>query len=1312
MIFFYSPSHKGLAKACLAKLCAFTFLLLLFASTNSLLAQCNTPETLDFSAVEGSSDVVNDINNADLTLAGGRVLVSRTFAGNATADEYNVHDFHLTGFVGPHVGVLNSADVNDHANLTFKFTNDIQGLSFRFLDLDRHDEVIVNAKYNGSIIPITASHYTFPGANPCPAYLDNNLFESTCLGTNLDNSMGNSIEGVIDFNFSEPVDELEFIFYHDSAAAGFIGGGSFTVASISACAYTPGVVLGDFDGDGIEDEDDLDDDNDGIPDAIEKDCENNTVVFDFIEDDLNTNPSAAINDGIGTTGVPYTVGDAVLTLDPPVFVGGAAQDEYQINNTHLNTTYAVRTGVDQTAPGPGQNVTTTYRLSEPVEDFCFFFNDLDRNDEVIINGKLQGTTVNLSTNDFTLTNTTPDPACPVWQGNNTWRSQCAPPAANLNDSDRGGIQICFPSIVDEIEIIFYDYTAGLADGTEGGSFSVSDFEVCTPVDTDGDGIPDYQDTDSDNDGCPDAAEACHEQPIDANGMIAGPYGENGLADIVETTPESGILNCTLIDADNDGIPAYIDEDESNCQDKDGDGVPDSQDADDDGDGIMDINEGACVGGPAEVVDFTPFIGVAGDLFSAMNNADLELGGCDMTFTRDFGGNAVPDEYLIDDVHLNGTFGPHIGVASSEGPGDFVRVNIDWACPIDNFCFLLNDLDRNDEMVVNAYLNGNLITLTPADYELLGNCAAPTGVPNTFESVCTPDNLNNSTDGAVRICFPGQIDQLEVFYYNVSTPAAGGSFTLAIFERACVPDDCDGDGIPNYCDLDSDNDGIPDVIDANGSIQRTVDSPNPTPGEECEHIGFEDANGDGMIDDMTDTDGDGLPDVVDPDNGGILHGLVDMDGDGIPDICDLDSDNDGIPDIIEAGGTDVNGDGMVDDYNPGTGTFTPAENGNGWSAIYDATEGGVPMPVGDFDGDGLADLDDSDSDNDGLPDLVEVGGIDANNDGYVDNFDDPDGDGWTSAYDGDNDNDGTSENLGNQLVEESLTAINATNNAINPDGTGGLNHLDLDSDDDDCYDTVEADTQNRDLDDDGIVGGADDGSEPFTDSDCDGMSDLVDPDSGDNDFLVNDNPFTDLYTNADSFPQHCEEPLPVELVSFSGFDNHCSVKLKWETATETNFNHFIVERSHDGTNFVTIEKIIATGNLAAGAKYNYTDRDIKPVNYYRLKIVDNDGTYDYSGIRAVKSKCFGAGDVTITDVYPNPVKDILFIQMTVPNAANDVTAYIHDELGRTVSQQEVSLTEGANLVEIKTNKLHAGSTYFLKIQSGAWMTEVQKFIKAE
>jgi hypothetical protein len=141
------------------------------------------------------------------------------------------------------------------------------------------------------------------------------------------------------------------------------------------------------------------------------------------------------------------------------------------------------------------------------------------------------------------------------------------------------------------------------------------------------------------------------------------------------------------------------------------------------------------------------------------------------------------------------------------------------------------------------------------------------------------------------------------------------------EGACTNMDSDGDGNPNHLDLDADNDGIPDIIEAGGV----------------------DTNGDGFIDDDTDTDNDGLADIydnddtdgptgsspctnlpaclqgvstsllLDTDGDGTNDQLMDTDGDGLPDYLDLDADNDGIPDVVEAGGTDENGDGIADNY---------------------------------------------------------------------------------------------------------------------------------------------------------------------------------------------------------------------------------------------------------------------------------------------------------------------------------------------------------------------------------------------------------------
>lgn len=249
-------------------------------------------------------------------------------------------------------------------------------------------------------------------------------------------------------------------------------------------------------------------------------------------------------------------------------------------------------------------------------------------------------------------------------------------------------------------------------------------------------------------------------------------------------------------------------------------------------------------------------------------------------------------------------------------------------------------------------------------------------------------------------------------------------------------DTDGDGVPDQSDLDSDNDGIPDIIEGGGT----------------------DANGDGQADSPTDTDGDGLVDQYDADNGGDPQPTDDTDGDGIPDFRDVDSDNDGIADIIEGGGTDSNGDGRVDN--------TTDTDGDGLSDQCDPTNGGTPQEVPDTDNDGRPDYRDLDSDNDGITDIIEAGGTDANNDGRSDSTTDTDGDGMTNAYDPDDG--GTSQPV------------------TDTDGDGVPDFRDLDSDGDSIADIIEAGGTDTD---------GDGRSDSTADSDNDGLPDQYDPTTG-------------------------------------------------------------------------------------------------------------------------------------------------------------------------------------------------------------------------
>ena len=104
-------------------------------------------------------------------------------------------------------------------------------------------------------------------------------------------------------------------------------------------------------------------------------------------------------------------------------------------------------------------------------------------------------------------------------------------------------------------------------------------------------------------------------------------------------------------------------------------------------------------------------------------------------------------------------------------------------------------------------------------------------------------------------------------------------------------DYDGDGTPDYLDIDSDNDGIFDVEEGGD--------------------GDLDTNNDGVIDSkdegFTDVDGDGMDDDAEPTD------VPDTDGDGNPDYLDIDSDNDGIFDVVEGGDGDLdtNNDGVID-----------------------------------------------------------------------------------------------------------------------------------------------------------------------------------------------------------------------------------------------------------------------------------------------------------------------------------------------------------------------------------------------------------------
>lgn len=151
-------------------------------------------------------------------------------------------------------------------------------------------------------------------------------------------------------------------------------------------------------------------------------------------------------------------------------------------------------------------------------------------------------------------------------------------------------------------------------------------------------------------------------------------------------------------------------------------------------------------------------------------------------------------------------------------------------------------------------------------------------------------------------------------------------------------------------------------------------------------------------------------------------------------------------------------------------------------------------------------------------------------------------------------------------------------------------------------------------------------------------------------------------------------LPVKISSFGATaTNNCTVNLDWTAEAETDFKSYEVQYSSDGTQFKTIATLPAAENSGAPQKYSYADANAGQGNgFYRLKLMDIDGKFEYSKIVATKLDCAKS----LFTVYPNPVTDILTINST--HSQNEsATVRLFDDNGRLIYNH--NLVEGKNTI---------------------------------
>ena len=137
---------------------------------------------------------------------------------------------------------------------------------------------------------------------------------------------------------------------------------------------------------------------------------------------------------------------------------------------------------------------------------------------------------------------------------------------------------------------------------------------------------------------------------------------------------------------------------------------------------------------------------------------------------------------------------------------------------------------------------------------------------------------------------------------------------------------------------------------------------------------------------------------------------------------------------------------------------------------------------------------------------------------------------------------------------------------------------------------------------------------------------------------------------DTFRVFVGPPLPVNLLAFTATKSEAGTLLNWSTTSETNSDRFEIQRSDDATSWLPLGNVTAKGESKVSQTYSYLDRQPKSGdNYYRLKMIDRDGTFAYSRIISIQIN--PRFEIV---VYPNPVEDNISLKVTDWKQVRSVT----------------------------------------------------------
>ncbi|MDJ1486168.1 T9SS type A sorting domain-containing protein [Cytophagaceae bacterium YF14B1] len=169
------------------------------------------------------------------------------------------------------------------------------------------------------------------------------------------------------------------------------------------------------------------------------------------------------------------------------------------------------------------------------------------------------------------------------------------------------------------------------------------------------------------------------------------------------------------------------------------------------------------------------------------------------------------------------------------------------------------------------------------------------------------------------------------------------------------------------------------------------------------------------------------------------------------------------------------------------------------------------------------------------------------------------------------------------------------------------------------------------------------------------------------------------------------PLPVQMLTFTGSIEKQTVHLNWSTINEKNSAYFNVMRSSDGIHFTAIGKVPAQGESSSAYSYAFVDENPMAINYYRLDQVDTDYQTTLSKVISIH---LTLSEIKV-DIFPNPSDGKQLYLYT--NYQGKVQISITNLLGVKLGEQTV-MADG-NTLDISPSIILPAGLYVITVQTG-------------